>query len=1084
MLRLLLGKDWKALREQVLSELADDVRQRKPGRVYMVPELVSHEAERALCAAAGDTASRYAEVLSFTRLCRSVSDAVGTLDRECLDGGGRVVAMAAAARILSSRLKAYAALESKPEFLKELVDGVDEFKRCCITPEDLKRAAEKSEGAFAQKLEELGLLMEGYDGLCAQGKRDPRDRMTWLLEQLEDCDYAENHVFYIEGFPDFTRQNLAILEHLMCLSPSVTVALNCDEPGTELLAFEKAGETAQELLKIAHRRGVKADIQRLPQEPDPLSPVREKLFQGSLPKNIPAQRLGVYQAADPWQETMAAAEQAAELIRSGCRCRDISLVVSDMGAYGGLAGLIFKRMGIPIYQAGTEEIMTKSVIATVLSALDAVVSGFEPRGVMRYLRSSMSPLTADQCDKVENYAFIWRVRGKDWLSRWKSHPDGLAGKWEGDAEARLEELNTLRETVMEPLARLSRGFESARDLKGQVLALYAFLQDICLEEKLEAQAKEMDEAGDNRSAQILNQLWEILLSALEQMYDVLGETHWEPEHFLRLFRLLLSQYDVGTIPPVLDAVQMGSVSALRCHPCRHLLVLGAQEGAMPGYSGAKGVLTDQERVALRAMGLTLTGGAMEGIQEEFAEIYGVFCGAAESVRVYCSAEQPSYLFTRLGEMAGGVKTVSPTMEFACADRRQAGAWLARWGQETLAKDLDAEEGYRDTRARADYRLGGLEKETVKALYGQRLELSASQVDTQEDCRLQYFLKYGLRAKERKAAEVDPAEFGTYVHAVLEQTGRAVMDRGGFHGVSLEDTLALARGFADAYARERFRDMDSQRLTYLFQRNNRELDMIVEELWKELSAAAFQPVGFEVAFGKGGQMPAIAIPNSAMPAVLRGFVDRVDLWEDATGRFLRVTDYKTGQKKFDYCDISQGIGLQMLLYLFALGHGGGALFGEGLRPGGVEYFPARAPYLKADAPLDPAEAEEERVKAFSRSGLFLEDRRVLGAMEPEGLGDRLPVVEKKDGSLTGSLATSEQFRLLEGYVFHLLADMVSEIASGSVSPNPYSRGTAHDACRFCPYAPVCHPEKEAQRRNYRALKAQEFWEQVEKEETHG
>ena len=32
----------------------------------------------------------------------------------------------------------------------------------------------------------------------------------------------------------------------------------------------------------------------------------------------------------------------------------------------------------------------------------------------------------------------------------------------------------------------------------------------------------MDAAGDNRSAQILNQLWEILLSALEQMYDVLG----------------------------------------------------------------------------------------------------------------------------------------------------------------------------------------------------------------------------------------------------------------------------------------------------------------------------------------------------------------------------------------------------------------------------------------------------------------------------------------------------------------------------------------------------------------------------------
>ena len=184
MLKLLLGKDWKALREEVLGRIAKDVRNRQPGRVLIVPELISHEAERALCACAGDTASRYAEVLSFTRLQRSVSDALGKASRECLDDGGRVVAMAAAARQLSSRLKAYAALESKPEFLKELVDAVDEFKRCCISTDDLKQAAARTAGSLAQKLEELALLMESYDGLCAQGRRDPRDQMSWLLEQM------------------------------------------------------------------------------------------------------------------------------------------------------------------------------------------------------------------------------------------------------------------------------------------------------------------------------------------------------------------------------------------------------------------------------------------------------------------------------------------------------------------------------------------------------------------------------------------------------------------------------------------------------------------------------------------------------------------------------------------------------------------------------------------------------------------------------------------------------------------------------------------------------------------------------------
>ena len=237
MLRLLLGKDWKANREVILREISRDVKEKKEGRILMVPELISHEMERALCAAAGDTASRYAEVLSFTRLCRSVSETARCAAQECLDNGGRVVAMAAAARQLASRLKAYASVETKPEFLKELIDAVDEFKRCCITPVDLKQAAAATEGSLAQKLEELSLLMDAYDSLCARGKRDPRDQMTWLLEQLEQCDYGQRHVFYIDGFPDFTRQNLAILEHLIRVSPCVTVSLNCDSVDSGLLAF-------------------------------------------------------------------------------------------------------------------------------------------------------------------------------------------------------------------------------------------------------------------------------------------------------------------------------------------------------------------------------------------------------------------------------------------------------------------------------------------------------------------------------------------------------------------------------------------------------------------------------------------------------------------------------------------------------------------------------------------------------------------------------------------------------------------------------------------------------------------------------
>lgn len=1083
MLQLLLGRDWTANRDEILRRIAADVHQRKPGRILMVPELISHDTERRLCAVAGDTASRYAEVLSFTRLARRVSDSIGSAALECLDNGGRVVAMASAARQLASKLKAYAAVETRPEFLSGLIDGVDEFKRCCISAEDLKRAAAETDGSLAQKLEELSLLMESYDALCSRGKRDPRDQMTWLLEQMEEGTYGQEHVFYIDGFPDFTRQHLAILEHLIRVSPCVTVSLNCDRADSPLLSFEKAGDTASQLIRCARRAGVEVEIRVIPERKDGLHAVREKLFQGPISPGSAKDVLRVFRAETPYQECLAAARQVRQLVRNGCRYRDITLVCTDINVYQPLIDLVFHRFHIPVYRSGTEDILQKSVISTVLTALDAALSGFDQRDVLRYLRSALSPLSLDVCDAVENYAVVWGIRGQQWANVWQNHPEGLSGEWNEDAQEQLMLLNEARGLAITPLLKMQQGFRDAADLKQQVLALYGFLEDIQLEQRLHDLARELDESGDNRGAQILNQLWEILISALEQMYDVLGQTHWEAEHFSRLFRLLLSQYDVGTIPPVLDAVQMGPVSAMRCHQQKHLIILGAREGSLPGYTGSSGVLTDQERVALRELGVPLTGGAMEGIQAEFAEIYGVFCGAVESVSLYCSGEQPSFVFRRMAELAGGEERIGDLYGFAEADELEAGAYLARWDAQSTAQRLQLTESYLEACRRRDYALGKVGREHIASLYGKTLNLSASQIDRQAECRLSYFLKYGLRAQERKEATVDPAEFGTYVHAVLENTARCIQQMGGFHKVSLEETLEIAHRYSEEYAAERFSQIESERLTYLFRRNAQELDMVVRELWLELKESLFEPKDFEVNFGSADGLPPIAIPNGGMNAILRGFVDRVDTWVQGKTNYYRVVDYKTGRKDFDYCDVFNGVGLQMLLYMFALKHSGEDLLGENPVAAGVQYFPARAPYITSDGKLEEAEAQKARKSDWKRKGLLLHDEAVLQAMEPGESPQRMCYTVKKDGTITGDLADRDQLKMLEGYVFRVLAKMVEDIASGNVEPNPYTRGSSHSACAFCPYGSICHEKYVEGRRNYKTMSAQRFWDEIEKEMMH-
>ena len=1085
MLKLLIGRDWLANRDEVFRRLAQDIHNRKGNRILLVPELISHECERLLCIAGGDTASRYAEVLSFTRLVGRVSDYAGKAIYPCLDNGGRVVAMASVSRQLSSRLKAYAAMETKPEFLNGLVDAIDEFKRCCITSQDLSQASCALEGSFAQKLEELSLIMEGYDALCLRGKRDPRDQMTWLLEQLEDCSFAEEHTFYIDGFPDFTRQNMAILEHLIKTAPNVTVSLNCDAIASSQLAFEKAGHTAQDIFKIAQRAGVEISVEMVPERKDFLKEIRDNLFQGILSGPLRISALQTFHAETPFRECMSAAHQILDLVQQGSRYRDISVVCTDLDIYKPFLEMIFHRCNVPFYCSGTEPILQKSIIATVLTAMEAAQSGFDTKSMLRYLRSALSPVDADFCDLLENYVIIWGIHGQKWTQVWEYHPEGLGLPWEERNHEFLTQLNEARCAVITPLVHLRDGFRSARNVRDQVVCIYRFLEEIHLEERLDLLAREMDASGDNRNAQILNQLWEILLTALEQMHDVLGETQWEVDHFLRLFRLLLSQYEVGTIPPVLDAVQMGGISAMRCNCQKHLIILGAEEGKLPGYTGSSGILTDQERVALRELGVPLTGGAMEGIQAEFAEIYGVFGGATESIRLFYSGDQPSFVFRRMAALSGNVQEADPVLGFSLADPFEAGAYLVHRNARRESALLDIEQDYQEILTRTNHSIGTIEKEQIQSLYGRTLNLSASQIDRLAECRLSYFLKYGLRAKERKEITVDPAEFGTYVHAVLENTARCVQQMGGFRNVSLEETMNIAHRYSEEYAQERFSQIESERMVYLFRRNIQELDMVVEELWQELKDSEFEPVGFEVNFGSADGLPPIAIPNSSMHSLLRGFIDRVDVWQSAGSSYYRVVDYKTGKKDFDYCDVFNGVGLQMLLYLFALRSSGDASLGNHPVPAGVQYFPARAPYLPTEGMVDDEAAQKERKPQWTRKGLQLQDEAVLQAMEPGEQPSRMCYSIRKDGSYSGDLADRDQLKLLERYVFSVLGKLVEEIASGNVEPNPYTRGSSHNACDFCPYGSICHEATVEGRRNYKAMSSQKFWEEIGKEmQKHG
>ena len=115
MIRVIYGKAGTGKTTSILGELALAVSKGIGGYILLVPEQYSHEAERELCKACGDSASLYAEVRSFTGLARNLFSEYGGREPEFIDKGGRFLCLYEAMELSSGKLNFYGSLNRKAD---------------------------------------------------------------------------------------------------------------------------------------------------------------------------------------------------------------------------------------------------------------------------------------------------------------------------------------------------------------------------------------------------------------------------------------------------------------------------------------------------------------------------------------------------------------------------------------------------------------------------------------------------------------------------------------------------------------------------------------------------------------------------------------------------------------------------------------------------------------------------------------------------------------------------------------------------------------------------------------------------------
>ena len=1097
MLKLLLGRAGTGKTTEILGTMAREG-ERRP-QLLIVPEQHSHDAERQLCAVGGNGVSLCAEVLSFTRLASRVFSVAGGLAEPVLDAGGRLLLMDVALKAVEDRLKGYVRPSRKPPFLTQLAATVDECKGANISPERLFEVAGQVEGESGDKFYDLALICGAYEAYCEQRGADPRDKLTRLARALEGCPWGEGRDIYLDGFTDFTVQERLVLEKLVGQANSVTVALTCDGmAGDEEDVFGPARRTARRLLELAKRMGVESEV-RVRSEKGAavargIARVEEHLFEAVLPvfEETP-EGVELYRAMSPYSEVERAAAELARLVREeGYRYRDLAVTARSMEVYGPLITLIFPRYGLPVFLGGMDDVLQKPILTLVTGALDAVAGEYRYEDVFRYLKTGLTDLSRDEVDRLENYVLKWDIKGSRWTQagEWNMHPEGYGGVWNETLKARVAELDGLRRRVAEPLERLRRAKEKTGE--GLALALYGFLEEIDLPRRLLERGAELRQGGEAALAAEYEQLWKLLCGALEQCAQLLGETGMDWEEFARLFKLVLSQYQVGAIPVSLDRVAAGEMPRLAHKHCKVLYLLGADDGAIPAVAPSPGLLVDEDRSLLAAFGLESAPRLTDKLWREMTIVYETCALPSDRLIVsYALAGedggkgQPSFLVKKLRQLFPGLVPLderSLEKDFRMTALRPALELAGlRPGLGRALKEVPGCAPLVERMERAaTMERGSLTRPTVEALYGRHVPMSASRMDKYKSCHFSYFMQYGLGAKARKGAEFAATDYGTFVHYVLENVLR---ERKGREVPGREQVSAVVK----RYVEEQLGGLagETARFRYLFRRLEKTVYAVVKNVCEELENSEFQPVAFELGFGKKGELPPVELTVDGVTLSVSGVVDRVDAWEKDGRLYLRVVDYKTGRKSFDLTDVWNGLGLQMLLYLFTLTEDGKTLFGDReLVPAGVLYLPARDLPVGGSRTMTEEERQKKVDEQLRRKGLVLDDEAVLSAMERGEEGFRfLPLKMKKSGEIGGeALVSAERLGKLERHTRQILRDIAAELAAGNIAADPFWQGPQHNACQWCEYAAACQFREgrgDDRRRWLPKVGAEAFWEGLEK-----
>ena len=1129
-IRFVFGRAGSGKSYYCLNQIKKKLDNNKNNKLIMlVPDQYTFQTEKKLLEYVGEKSLLRAEVLSFKRMATRVFDKCGGRAINVIEDSGKNMLIYKLLKDKGEELQYFNRISKQQGFVGIVSKSITEFKKYNISEEILKEKELQIENKdLKEKVSDLASIYETFNESLHKGYIDSEDILSILAKKLKECDLYNDAEIWVDEFTTFTPQQLEVLKALAKQCKNVNITLCSDgeiqftEGETDI--FDVIKNTENRILKMMQENNIsykepvnlnKKNLYRF-KESKELGHIEKYFF--NYPFKIykdECKDIRLYKANNNYSEIEWVAQDILKLVRDkGYRYKDIAVVCREIDSYDKITSVIFNEYNIPYFLDKKREILSNPLVVLIISALEILVTNWSYESVFKYVKSGLIALETNFIDKLENYILANGIKGYKWTR------DLLMSK---DEELTQEEIEIFEymEEIRRPIINLYNKINGDVTIRKYCTALYEFLLEINAFDTMDTWLDDFNNKGMQDKIKEYTQVPSIVMDMLDQAVEVLGDEVVDLKTFSKILISGFEEKEIGVIPMALDQVNIGDIARIKGRDVKALYIVGANDGVLPSANKDEGILSDEDRIELKGMGIELASDTRSRVFEEQFMVYTALTIPSNYLMItYPMADfegkslRPSIIIPRLKKILPRLKEESeifnsnlfndkyhnitapvPTFnELIEALRREyEKEEIESYWVETF-KWFEKNEEFKD---RTKIIFNGLRytnlvekipREKIKRLYSNdngRLMFSVSRIEKYAQCPFSYYVQYGLKAKDRKVYEFTAPDLGSFMHDILDQFTNKIRKENILWGDLTKDKCAeIVNELVNSKLKNETNSIlnSNKKYQYFSERFKKTITKSVTVISEQMRKGEFDIFKSEFDFGDFKDLDPIKLELPSKEIVyLKGRVDRIDKVDLNGETYIRIVDYKSGSKSFDLNELYYGLQIQLLVYLDAILKNSEQILKTQCMPGGILYFKIDNPIIKSKKALTEEEIQVEVLKKLKMDGLLLKNVELVKSMDRdmETYSLIIPAAFKKDGDFTStsSVVTESQFELLRKYVNDKMIEICEEMLSGEIKIEP-CKSSKVMYCDYCDYSSICQFDTSIKDNKYKIIlkkKKDDLWE---------